>query len=65
MEGDDVLSINMCGKFSSPDVRYLSNREPQPGTHIEQSPNGKTFIVSEKSRIYVLTSNKVLHAFFY
>ena len=46
-EGDDVLYINMCGKHASPEIRYLSNREPQKGTHIEQSPNGNTFIVSK------------------
>ena len=45
-EGPHVMAINFCGNFYSPFVGYLSRNQPQFGTGIERSDNGKSFKVS-------------------
>ncbi|XP_066919363.1 von Willebrand factor D and EGF domain-containing protein-like [Clytia hemisphaerica] len=42
-EGDDVMVVDMC-RDRVPRARFASTVEPQPGSIMEMSPNGKTFV---------------------
>ncbi|XP_066930014.1 von Willebrand factor D and EGF domain-containing protein-like isoform X3 [Clytia hemisphaerica] len=41
-EGDDVMVVDMC-RDNVPRARFASTVEPQPGTRINRSPDGKVF----------------------
>ena len=52
-EGDDVMVVDMC-RDKVPRARFASTVEPQPGSVMEMSPDGKTFIVSILRSKYIL-----------
>lgn len=51
-EGDDVIVVDMC-RDNVPRARYASTIEPQKGTSIERSANGKVFIINFPSGAFV------------
>ena len=49
----------MCRGFMSPQTRYASKQEPQRGTYISRSQNGRTFLVSEVKFQIILLDNPI------